>query len=71
MTLTLFGCFFLFLLIGLPVAFSTGLAAFVVVLNFPIVQEHLLITKTFGDNTEIGPRYANIPIEEARQKLNA
>jgi C4-dicarboxylate transporter DctM subunit len=48
MTLTLFGCFFVFLLLGLPVAFSTGLAAFVVVLNYPIVQERLLITKTFG-----------------------
>jgi tripartite ATP-independent transporter DctM subunit len=48
MTLTLFGCFLVFLLLGLPVAFSTGLAALVVVLNYPIVQERLLITKTFG-----------------------
>lgn len=48
MTLTLFGCFFVFLLLGLPVAFSTGLAAFVVVLTYPVVQERLLITKTFG-----------------------
>ena len=48
MILTLFGCFFLFLLLGFPVAFSTGLAAFVVVLTEPVVQERLLITKTFG-----------------------
>ena len=48
MVLTLFGCFFLLLLLGVPVAFSTGLAALLVVLTEPIVQERLLITKTFG-----------------------
>jgi len=48
MMLTLFGCFLALLLLGLPVAFSTGLAALVVILNYPIVQERLLITKTFG-----------------------
>ena len=48
MILTLFGCFFLLLLLGVPVAFSTGLAALLVVLTEPIVQERLLITKTFG-----------------------
>ncbi|KLK91619.1 hypothetical protein AA309_19010 [Microvirga vignae] len=48
MTLVLFGCFFAFLFLGVPVAFSTGLAALVVVLIEPAVQERLLITKTFG-----------------------
>src|SRR5690606_10980897 len=46
--LILFGSFILFLLAGLPVAFSTGLSALIVVIVEPAVQERLLITKTFG-----------------------
>lgn len=48
MILILFGSFILFLLAGLPVAFSTGLSALIVVIVEPAVQERLLITKTFG-----------------------
>ena len=48
MILTLFGCFVVLLFLGVPVAFSTGLSALIVVLIEPSVQERLLITKTFG-----------------------
>lgn len=48
MILILFGSFILLLLAGLPVAFSTGLSALIVVIVEPAVQERLLITKTFG-----------------------
>lgn len=48
MVITLFGTFFVLLLLGVPVAFSTGLAALAVVLTEPVVQERLLITKAFG-----------------------
>lgn len=48
MVVTLFGFFVVFLLLGLPVAFSTGLAALLVVLIEPAIAEKLLITKTFG-----------------------
>ncbi|WP_127142990.1 TRAP transporter large permease [Pelagibacterium montanilacus] len=48
MILTLFGSFIVFLLLGLPVAFATGLASLLVVFTEPIVQERLLITRTFG-----------------------
>jgi len=48
MILTLFGSFAILLLLGVPVAFATGLASLLVVLTEPMVQERLLITRTFG-----------------------
>lgn len=48
MILTLFASFLILLALGVPVAFSTGLSALIVVLTEPAVQERLLITKTFG-----------------------
>lgn len=48
MILTLFGSFVALLLLGVPVAFATGLASLLVVLTEPMVQERLLITRTFG-----------------------
>ncbi|WP_372395535.1 TRAP transporter large permease [Azospirillum sp. HJ39] len=48
MILTLFGTFLLFLALGVPVAFSTGLASLVVVLLEPSLSVRLLVTKAFG-----------------------
>lgn len=48
MILTLFGSFILLLILGVPVAFATGIASLIVVLTEPVVQERLLITRTFG-----------------------
>jgi C4-dicarboxylate transporter DctM subunit len=48
MILTLFIAFVILLLIGVPVAFSTGIAALIVVLLDPALSARLLVTKTFG-----------------------
>jgi C4-dicarboxylate transporter DctM subunit len=48
MILTLFIAFVILLLIGVPVAFSTGIAALLVVLLDPALSARLLVTKTFG-----------------------
>jgi tripartite ATP-independent transporter DctM subunit len=48
MILTLFIAFVILLLIGVPVAFSTGIAALIVVLLDAALSARLLVTKTFG-----------------------
>ena len=58
MTLVLFGCFFAFLFLGVPVAFSTGLAALVVVLIEPAVQE--LELSELPTSHMQGPHFLNV-----------
>src|SRR5690606_19646268 len=48
MILTLFLIFAALLFLGMPVAFSTGLSALIVFLMEPVLQERMLVTRTFG-----------------------
>lgn len=48
MIITLFIIFAALLFLGMPVAFSTGLSALIVFLMEPVLQERMLVTRTFG-----------------------